>query len=73
MVIAAQFVIAGLTRNPVVAQHWIPDQSLPRARSGVRNDVYYASNSSRRVKACRTVAARTAARSPSKWHFSVRI
>ena len=38
MVIAAQFVIAGLTRNPVVAQHWIPDQSLPRARSGVRDD-----------------------------------
>ncbi len=31
-------VIAGLTRNPVVAQRWIPDQSLPRARSGVRDD-----------------------------------
>jgi hypothetical protein len=45
MVIAAQFVIASpdqvrgfSTRNPVVAQHWIPDQSLPRARSGVRDD-----------------------------------
>ena len=32
------FVIAGLTRNPVAAWHWIPDQSLPRARSGVRDD-----------------------------------
>ena len=31
-------VIAGLTRNPVAARHWIPDQSLPRARSGVRDD-----------------------------------
>ena len=33
-----RIVIAGQTRNPVVAEHWIPDQSLPRARSGVRHD-----------------------------------
>ena len=33
-----EFVIAGLTRNPVHAYHWIPDQSLPRTRSGVRDD-----------------------------------
>ena len=28
-VIAALFVIAGLTRNPVVVWHWIPDVETP--------------------------------------------
>ena len=27
--VSAVFVIAGLTRNPVVAQHWIPDVETP--------------------------------------------
>ena len=36
--LSAGFVIADAIRNPECAWHWMPDQSLPRARSGVRHD-----------------------------------